>query len=260
MSITAILNVYKRPYTLIEQLTAVQNQSVPPTKIIIWKNFTEGIELPSIPPELMKNVTTIQSSENYGVWARFTPGLLVNTEYICVFDDDTIPQIKWFENCLNTQKTHPGLLGAIGICFREGNKYENLCRFGWDGPCDTPMEVDIVGHAWFFRQEWLGLLWQFRPNYDIMLKAGEDISFSYMLQKNGIKTYVPPHPKDNIEMYGSDPQKAWQYGMDPAGISADPSSKIIFDSILQNTIDNLGFETIANRTAKEEREKNPKNV
>jgi len=38
--------------------------------------------------------------------------------------------------------------------------------------------------------------------------------------------------------------------MDSAGISADPSSKIIFDSILQNTIDNLGFETIANRNAK----------
>ena len=122
------------------------------------------------------------------------------------------------------------------------------------------MEVDIVGHAWFFRQEWLGLLWQFRPNYDIMLKAGEDISFSYMLQKNGIKTYVPPHPKDNIEMYGSHPGKAWEYGMDSAAISMDSSNREVFDSILRNTIDNLGFETIANRTAKEEREKNQKNV
>jgi hypothetical protein len=93
-----------------------------------------------------------------------------------------------------------------------------------------------------------------------MLKAGEDISFSYMLQKNGIKTYVPPHPKDNIEMYGSDPQKARQYGTDSAAISMDFSSAVVFDSILNNMIDNLGFETIANRNAKEEREKNQKNV
>ena len=255
MSITAILNLYKRPYTLIEQLTAVQNQSVPPTKIIIWKNFAEGIELPSIPSELMKNVTIIQSSENYGVWARFTPGLLVNTEYVCIFDDDTIPQRKWFENCLNTQKTHPGLLGAIGLCFYEGNRYIYGARYGWDGPCDTPVEVDIVGHSWFFRQEWLGILWQFKPNYDIMLKAGEDIAFSYMLQKNGIKTYVPPHPKDDIEMYGSHPEKAWKYGNDSAAISIHQSSLFTFDSILTNMIDNLGFETIANRKAKEQRQK-----
>lgn len=254
MSITAILTLYKRPHTLIEQLTAVQTQSVPPAKIIIWKNFAEGITLPSIPPELMKNVTIIQSSENYGVWARFTPGLLVNTEYVCVFDDDTIPQRKWFENCLNTQKTHPGLLGAIGICFHEGNKYIGP-RFGWDGPCDTPVEVDIVGHAWFFRQEWLGLLWQFRPSYDIMLRAGEDIAFSYMLQRHGIKTYVPPHPKDDIEMYGSHPKKALQYGTDSAAITSDSSIFPIFSFILENMIDRMGFETIANRKAKEKREK-----
>jgi GT2 family glycosyltransferase len=255
MSITAILTLYKRPHTLIEQLTAVQNQSVPPAKIIIWKNHAEGIELPAIPSELMKNVTIIQSSENYGVWARFTPGLLVNTEYVCVFDDDTIPRRKWFENCLNTQKTHPGLLGAIGIAFNEGNQYVSTRRYGWDGSCETAVEVDIVGHAWFFRQEWLGMLWQFRPNYELMIRAGEDIAFSYMLQKHGIKTYVPPHPKDDIEMYGSDPVKAMKYGTDSAAITSDGAIFPIFKFILENMIDKLGFETIANRKAKERREK-----
>jgi hypothetical protein len=88
-----------------------------------------------------------------------------------------------------------------------------------------------------------------------MLKAGEDIAFSYMLQKNGIKTYVAPHPKDDIEMYGSHPEKAWKYGNDSAAISIHQSSLVTFDSILTNMIDNLGFETIANRKAKEQREK-----
>ena len=250
MSITAVLTLYKRPYTLIEQLIAVQNQSIPPTKIIIWKNHAENIEVPTIPEELMKNVTIINSSENFGVWARFAVGLLVNTEYICVFDDDTIPQKRWFENCLNTQKTHRGLLGAIGIVFNEGTKYEGK-RYGWDGACDEPVEVDIVGHAWFFRQEWLSYLWQFHPIYDFMIRAGEDIGFSVMLQRHGIKTYVPPHPKDNLEFYGSDPKKALQYGCDSAAITSDMAIFPIFQGILTSFINDVGFETINNKKAKE---------
>ena len=53
MSITAILTVYKRPYSLIEQLEAVQSQSIIPENIIIWKNAAEGVELPIIPDHLM---------------------------------------------------------------------------------------------------------------------------------------------------------------------------------------------------------------
>jgi hypothetical protein len=55
MSITAVLTLYKRPHTLIEQLYAVQNQSVPPENIIIWKNYAEGVVIPEIPIELKKN-------------------------------------------------------------------------------------------------------------------------------------------------------------------------------------------------------------
>jgi hypothetical protein len=35
MSITAVLTLYKRPHTLIEQLEAIQTQSIPPSKVII---------------------------------------------------------------------------------------------------------------------------------------------------------------------------------------------------------------------------------
>ena len=246
MSITAILTLYKRPYTLLEQLQAVQEQSVPPKKVIIWKNNADGIELPIIPNELMNNVTIINSSENFGVWARFAVGFLVNTEYICVFDDDTIPQRRWFENCLNTQKTHRGLLGAIGILLDKGHEYKGK-RYGWDGECDEPMEVDFVGHAWFFRQEWLSMLWQFHPDYSFMIRAGEDMAFSVMLQKNGIKTYVPPHPKNDIELYGSDPKKAFKYGCDNVAITSDPNIFPIFHELLKYFIYQLDFKTINNQ-------------
>lgn len=245
MSITAILTLYKRPHLLIEQLNSIQVQSVQAKKIIIWKNHADGIEIPDIPKELMTNVSIINSSENFGVWARFAVGLLVNTEYICVFDDDTIPQPRWFENCLNTQKTHPGLLGAIGILLDKGDEYKGK-RYGWDGSCDEPVQVDFVGHAWFFRQEWLSTLWQFHPNYDFMIRAGEDMAFSVMLQKNGIKTYVPPHPENNTELYGSDPKKAVKYGTDNVAITSDPNIFPIFHELLKLFINQLGFKTINN--------------
>jgi hypothetical protein len=247
MSITAILTLYKRPHTLIQQLMAIQNQSIPPENVIIWKNNAEGVNIPKIPEELNKNVIIINSSKNFGVWARFALGLLVNSEYICVFDDDTIPGCDWFKNCVETIKTHNGLLGTIGLRFLKGNNYEHEHpRIGWGGPNDVTEQVDIVGHAWFFKQEWLSYLWQYNPDYNEMFVSGEDICFSHCLQKNGINTYVPPHPKNNKNLWGSIPEYAMKYGTDNAAISQTPGSTSKFDNALKHFI-NLGFVTMNNR-------------
>ena len=52
------------------------------------------------------------------------------------------------------------------------------------------------------------------PDYDYMFRAGEDIAFSYVLQKYGINTYVPPHPQLKPNLWGSSPLKAITYGND----------------------------------------------
>jgi hypothetical protein len=45
--------------------------------------------------------------------------------------------------------------------------------------------------------------------------VGEDMWFSYMLQKYAnIPTYVPPHPANDISLFGSLPKTAWQFGCD----------------------------------------------
>jgi GT2 family glycosyltransferase len=246
--ISVILTVFKRPYTLIEQLEAVQAQSVKAEKIIIWKNYSEGIELPDIPENLKENVVIINSSENFGVWARFSIGLLTNTTYVCVFDDDTIPQVDWFKNCLDTMKIKEGLLGTIGILLDTGSAYRGP-RYGWDNPNEETIEVDLVGHCWFFKREWLKYLWQYTPDYKMFYNCGEDIMFSYMLQKAGIKTYVPPHPKDKLNYFGSDPKRAWKYGSDSNGISAVPANIDKFNMVIKNLIENNGFLTIENEKA-----------
>jgi len=245
--ITVILNVYKRPHVLIEQITAVKKQTFSPEKIIIYKNFVEGIELPKIPDELNKNITIIESSENFGVWGRFAIGLLANTEYVCIFDDDTIPMPKWFENCINTMKVTPGLLGTNGVIFKKGVEY-NGENVGWNTPNETTKEVDIVGHSWFFKREWLQYLWDYIPNYDSVLRRGEDIAFSAMLQKNGIKTYVPAHPKDEKDLWGSNPELALKYGREDAAISMEDDAKTKFNTVLKHFIEDMGFITINNKT------------
>ena len=258
---TAVLNVYKRPQTLVKQLYAIQNQSIPPENIIIWKNYAEGITIPEIPEDLKKNVTIIESSKNYGVWARFTCGLLVNSKYVCVFDDDTIPGKDWFQNCTETMKTHCGLLGTIGLRFNRGNSYwSKEPRVGWDGPNTQVQQVDIVGHAWFFQQNWLHYLWECEPDYVQMFQVGEDIGLSYIFQKHGINTYVPPHPLNNRNVWGSDKDLAQQYGTEVTSVSCQPDIGNKFDKAFKYYI-NKGFMTIRNREPEKKPErKHPERI
>ncbi len=244
--ITAILNLYKRPHTLNAQIFALRCQTVPPSQIMIWVNHADGVV---IPPEIANDhsIHIIYSSRNTGVWGRFTAAILAQTEYVCVFDDDTIPGRRWFENCLETMKTHTGLLGTVGIIFERGNQYKQHGeRIGWTNPNSEPVQVDIVGHSWFFKREWLSALFSRIPVWPDMFTVGEDMGFSAGLQAIGINTYVPPHPPDNVELYGSIPSFAWKYGTEMCAVSRDPDIYNKFHKALQYYMDR-GFVTLMNR-------------
>jgi len=220
--ITAVLNVFKRPHVIEEQILALRNQTKPPKQIIIWHNSVEGYDI----PEKIKNDKSLiifTSNKNLGVWPRFAGALLANTEFICIFDDDTIPGNEWFENCLNTMNKVNGLLGTVGLVFNKNPKHYLdwyvKDRVGWPNPNKEIVQVDLVGHSWFLRRSWLPELFKIVPNYDDLFITGEDMGLSYALQKIGINTYVPPHPPDNLELYGSNPKKALEYGTEKVAIS-----------------------------------------
>ena len=220
-SITVVLNGYKRSH-LKEQVEAIHAQSVPVKEIFYWQNTAPGFDYDQ---DTYSQLNSAISNYNYGVWARFAYALNARSDYICVLDDDTIPGTKWLENCLNTHQTHPGLLGGIGLRFKDGTyaidqlpdgKY---AKFGWDnnsvwaGNNIEPVEVDIVGHSWFFSRDLLTVFWRELPEDYWTLLCGEDIHFSYMVQKyTNLKTYVPPHPSNDTSMWSS--LKAIQYGAD----------------------------------------------
>ena len=111
-------------------------------------------------------------------------------------------------------------MGSRGVRFASKKKYLVGEEFGWSNPKNEIKEVDIVGHSWFFRREWLSYFWKELPNFNEYTFVGEDIHFSYVLQKYlGLKTYVPPHPIDDETMWGSNKNLAIDIGTDKFAIS-----------------------------------------
>lgn len=204
MDITVILTGYNRPQNLEPQLEAIKNQTIKAKEFMLWYN--KGTE-----PQIdLPEVKTAKCNFNCKFHGRFAMALLAQTPYVAIFDDDAIPGTHWFENCLNTMKTHEGILGTSGVLL-QNDKQEGDHKVGWNGIKSTsPIEVAFVGQAWFLKRDWLKYLWMEEP---ISWDNGEDMQLSYLAQKYGnIKTFVPPHPPENHNLWGS--IKGWELGTD----------------------------------------------
>lgn len=241
ISITAVVNIYKRPHLLLEQINSIKNQSVPPECIFILNNGNKEIDLSEYRNDHLFKI--FDCNFNTGVWTRFLISQLAKSEYICIFDDDTIPGSNWFKNCLESMNQKEALYGTIGVIFQDGQNYRHLKRYGWDNNNIVSTPVDIVGHSWFFKKKWVSVLLREPDKINKYINVGEDMTFSYMLQKYAnIATYVPPHPRNDLSLFGSLPDKAWKYGLD--GNSGSSSSG--FDNVL-NIYKKEGFNILITR-------------
>lgn len=222
---TVILNGYKRPENLRFQIEAVNRQTVKPTNIFYWQNSVDGVQYDQ---QAASSCVSAFCNANFGVWSRFAYALNTRTNWVCVFDDDTIPGSQWIENCLQTYEKHPGLLGTIGLLFIPGAGYGIKERVGWDGPRDTTTQVDIVGHSWFFHRDMLSVFFRELPPINHNYLVGEDIHFSHMIQKyTNAGTFVPPHPVSNKEMWGS--LKGWELGGDKHATAGNGGIPLMYE-------------------------------
>lgn len=228
-----VLNVYRRGRYFRDQVDAVRQQTVAPSEIFVWQN---GLNF-DVPRDLRRQVTLAQCERNLGVWARLAYALNLRTEFICMLDDDTIPGRRWFENCLQTMSTHEGLLGARGLRFWSSSSYFKFDEFGWAAPNATVEQVDIVGHAWFFKADWLRSFWSIERGLEGDSRVGEDIHFSFALQQHlKLNTYVPPHPIDEPELWGSLPEFGHKIGTSLEGISMEPEAQTRFQEAYRDYI------------------------
>ena len=237
--ISVILNVYKRPYSLEEQINAILNQSININEedIHVWYNHS-GVQQ-SLPNN--KAIKTYQCNWNTKFHGRFTIPLLCKTPYIAMLDDDVIPGKDWFKNCIETIKKYNGILGTSGVILK-GKAYRPNQKYGWTGINNNDtVRVDLIGHNFFFKQEWTKYLWYEKQNFD----NGEDIQLSYLCQKYGnINTFVPPHPRNNVELWGNVPGRDKNWGMDKnASYIVNRDHYMLRDKICTDCINN-GWKTV----------------
>ena len=220
--ITTILNCYKRVQYIEQQVQSIRNQTIPTEDIMIWYNKPENGDQYDLTSLGCKVVTC---NYNFKFHGRFALGLLAKTEYVAFFDDDTLPEPRWFENCLDTINSgYDGILGASGVFLQKRDSYLPHSKVGWNGVNnDSVVEVDLVGHAWFMKKDYLRYLWYEEP---LVWETGEDMQLSFLAQKHGdVKTYVPPHPKHDISGWGSTPMTGMKIGTDSSAASGGPSGK-----------------------------------
>jgi len=247
--ITVILNLYRRPQNLARQVEAIRNQTVKPTAIWVWVNEHEDNE--DLVFDYIPVDRVFDCSDNVKFHGRFAAALLADTQYIAIFDDDTIPGPKWFENCLETEEklkvmgqTTP-ILGSAGVVLNSF-RYENHVREGWPSANKEIKRVDLVGHAWFFDRENLCHFWREKP---YSFENGEDIQFSALAQKYGnSQTFCPPHPAGDHDLWGS--LHAYELGTDAVATSNNTwlSHAKFFsqrDKIVRNALKG-GWQTVKN--------------
>ena len=203
-TITTILQIFKRPDYLKEQLAAINNQSIKPDKIIIVQN--EGGANFDFP----ENAHVIYSSINLKYHLRFAIGLLAQTEYIFFFDDDTIPGSRFFEKAIELiNEKNCIIVGNGRIIHHEKRQWD--CP-GWGNPTTQAIatECDFGGHVIGIKKEWLKYMWYEDP---IRYDNCEDMQISFnCFRFAGIRTFVMPHPLNDKSVWSS--LKGSEYGSD----------------------------------------------
>lgn len=239
--ITAVLNCYGRPQNFPCQVNAMKRQTIP-CELLVWQNAHDQSKAQWHRDWFDPSQMTYGScNQNLGVWARFAFALNANTEFVCVFDDDAVPGPEWFDNCLRTFEKYPGLLGGNGVIFHSLTDYNSRNNYGWAYPNEYTTQVDIVGHAWFMRREWLGLYWASMPPLDACPTAGEDFHASFALQKHGINTFVPPHRKrEHRRWCNENPKAGLLRGRTGPAISKDHDLALKVQAQLKHYV-GLGF-------------------
>lgn len=242
-NISVILTAWCREQYLEEQVERVLSQTVRPREVILWYNappkkmgIFERKQLVSFKND--KYVKKIICDHNFGIVPRFSFASSLKSDYVCIFDDDTMPGERWFENCLNYVDSERVLCGTIGLRYLSKTAIKTETpRMGWEAMNESLEYVDLVGHSWFFRRHWARYFWDEDP---VSYSFGEDIHFCAMLQRHGIRSACPPHPRGDKSLWGSvKPER----GVDKVAISCSSDKSEEFWRVVKHEIER-GYQPI----------------
>ena len=90
-SVTVILNGYRRPKNLSLQLDAIRKQTVTPEQIWLLVNYHEDFNEESIDFKSLGIDRVCNNDHNWKYFGRFALAMLADTDFVALFDDDTVP-------------------------------------------------------------------------------------------------------------------------------------------------------------------------
>ena len=191
-SLTAVIGVYKRDGLIRRWIEALMAQTHPPTEIWIvyfaspissklnreidearllfkngstfcheWCTQNSGNKV-NASFECLKRCETLPSivfvamgEMQLKYFGRFQLALQCRTKYLVVFDDDCIPQARYFETAMHTINTaeYRGILGSKGTAAVVANVF-----YGAMSKTSQIIEADVVGGSWFMEAEWAKLM------------------------------------------------------------------------------------------------------
>ena len=134
----------------------------------------------------------------------------------------------------------------------ENYPYKDYIRIGWAAPVREVTEVDFVGHSWFFERSLTDKMFKHKKSavYKDTLRyrqykfAGEDMTLSFMCKKEGIPTYVPPHPARHRDLWGATPELSVKSGTDKSAVHQNPANMKRMNDCMNELLAD-GWETLS---------------
>jgi glycosyltransferase involved in cell wall biosynthesis len=181
MKFSLIICTYMRPKPLLKLLQSVEVQTVYPDEVIIadgsTNDATEAVLQQHIFNNLkyfkvLENERGLTKQRNYGV-ARVGEEI----EVVCFLDDDTVIEVDYFEQIINTYQLYPEALGVGGYIINETESE----FVGYDY---QPTNKEYYFDGWkqkegsrFVMRKKLGLDSDCPPGYSSMYSHGRSVGF-----------------------------------------------------------------------------------
>jgi hypothetical protein len=174
--ITAIVSCCRRLHNLEEIFARVRAQSVPCREIRLFYNGKQPLAGISLPP--FDRVVVSSAAEDY--YGRYAVALTAASEFVWILDDDCLPQERWVEHCLATERRVGGILAPGGFRVRSRGfarrDYRDIDAVGEavrPSPEPLPQEIDVPYHSYFLRRALLTHL--FRHPISVGREGGETV-------------------------------------------------------------------------------------
>lgn len=224
--ISVVVATKNRPHHLTQLLKELKSQTVMPFEVIVVDasdNYVE-IKIPELPFKLKHLVTKDSSTarqRNLGI-----SQISKKSKYLSILDDDTIPEVEYFQKLVDFLEVNNSVIGASGVTF-PGNEYlwrwhpircfksiffldshrtgvitRGGINIGVRSRLVNPIQVEWLIGCCIFKVEYLKNL-EYQKSFD-GYSLGEDVLFSYEASKFGELFLVPNAQINHLEVSKSE--------------------------------------------------------